>query len=171
MLIRLWVAAMWIALGKTSLLDCEALTWSLGWTVSPRSSLASEAITSLVFMLLEVPDPVWKTSIGNSSSCSFAATVAAASAIASALVLLEHAEPGVGLGGGALDQPERGDQGRIDRHARDREVLHRPLGLRLPQRLSRDPDLAHRVVLDPKVALRLVMAAQSVSGPGVDRAV
>ena len=68
MLIRPWVAAMWIALGKTSLLDWEAFTWSFGWTVSPRISLASVAITSLAFMLLEVPEPVWKTSIGNSAS-------------------------------------------------------------------------------------------------------
>jgi len=62
-----WVVAMWIALGKTSLLDWEALTWSLGCTGAPCSSVASDAITSLAFMLLDVPDPVWKTSIGNSA--------------------------------------------------------------------------------------------------------
>ena len=54
---------MWIALGNTSLLDWDALTSSLGWIGSPSSSLASEAITSLAFMLLEVPEPVWKTSM------------------------------------------------------------------------------------------------------------
>jgi hypothetical protein len=53
-----------MAEGNTSLDDCEALTWSLGWTFledrsSPRSSLARLAITSLVFMFDEVPDPVW----------------------------------------------------------------------------------------------------------------
>jgi hypothetical protein len=37
------------------------LTWSLGWAASP----ASLAITSLAFMFEEVPEPVWKTSIGN----------------------------------------------------------------------------------------------------------
>ena len=42
-----------------------------------------EAITSLAFMLLEVPDPVWKTSSGNSPSCRLAATSLAAFAIAS----------------------------------------------------------------------------------------
>ena len=36
---------------------------------------------------------------------------------------------------------------------RDREVLHRPLGLGPPQGLGRDPDLAHRVVLDPELAV------------------
>ena len=75
---------MWIALGNTSLLDCEAFTWSLGCTVSPSSWPASEAITSLAFMLLEVPEPVWNTSIGNSPSCSPAATASAACAIAAA---------------------------------------------------------------------------------------
>ena len=96
-MIRLWVAAMWIALGKTSLLDCEALTWSLGCTGSPSSWLASEAITSLAFMLLEVPEPVWKTSIGNSLSCSPAATAAAACSIADGPLGGDHAEAGVGL--------------------------------------------------------------------------
>ena len=42
------------------------LTWSLGWASSPASS----AITSFAFMFEEVPEPVWKTSIGNWSSCS-----------------------------------------------------------------------------------------------------
>ena len=41
------------------------LTWSLACTPSP----ASVAITSLAFMFVEVPEPVWKTSIGNWSSC------------------------------------------------------------------------------------------------------
>ena len=55
-------------------------TWSLGCTPSP----ASAAMTSLAFMFDEVPEPVWKTSIGNWSSCSPAATSSAARAIASA---------------------------------------------------------------------------------------
>ena len=72
------VAATWIEVGKTSLLDWLALTWSLGWTVLPNASLARVAITSLAFMLLDVPEPVWKTSIGNSASCLPAATSRAA---------------------------------------------------------------------------------------------
>ena len=39
-------------------------------------------MTSLAFMFDEVPEPVWKTSIGNWSSCSPAATASAAVAIA-----------------------------------------------------------------------------------------
>ena len=55
-------------------------TWSLGWTPSP----ARLAMTSLAFMLVEVPEPVWKTSIGNWSSNSPSATRSAAAAIRSA---------------------------------------------------------------------------------------
>jgi hypothetical protein len=55
-------------------------TWSLGCTPPP----ASLAITSLAFMFDDVPEPVWKTSIGNWSSWSPRATASAASAIASA---------------------------------------------------------------------------------------
>ena len=54
------------------------LTWSLGCAPPP----ASAAMTSLAFMFDEVPEPVWKTSIGNWSSCVPAATASAASAMA-----------------------------------------------------------------------------------------
>ena len=60
------VAATWVAVGKVSLEDCPMFTSSFGWISTP-SCFASEAMTSLVFMFEEVPDPVWKTSIGNSS--------------------------------------------------------------------------------------------------------
>ncbi len=54
-----------MAVGMASLELCCWLTWSLGWTGSlpPRVpvaiSLARPAITSLVFMLVLVPLPVW----------------------------------------------------------------------------------------------------------------
>jgi hypothetical protein len=57
------------------------LTSSFAWTSSP----ASVAITSLAFMFDDVPEPVWKTSIGNWSSSSPFATRSAAAAIRSAL--------------------------------------------------------------------------------------
>ncbi len=60
-----WTAATWIEDGNTSLDDWEAFTWSLGCTGVPNRWDANVAITSLVFMLDDVPDPVWKTSIGN----------------------------------------------------------------------------------------------------------
>jgi len=57
------------------------LTSSFGCTSSP----ASVAMTSLAFVFDEVPEPVWKTSIGNWSSSSPDATRSAAAAIRSAL--------------------------------------------------------------------------------------
>ena len=57
------------------------LTSSFACTSSP----ASVAITSFAFMFEEVPEPVWKTSIGNWSSSSPAAIRSPAAAIRSAL--------------------------------------------------------------------------------------
>ena len=56
------------------------LTSSLACTSSP----ASEAITSFAFMFELVPEPVWKTSIGNWSSCSPLAIASPAAAMRSA---------------------------------------------------------------------------------------
>ncbi len=84
------MTARWMAVGITSLEDWQRLTWSFGCTgaLSPRappsSSLARLAITSLAFMLVEVPDPVWNMSTGNCASSLPSATSAAAAAIASA---------------------------------------------------------------------------------------
>jgi hypothetical protein len=63
-------------------------------------------------------------------------------------------ELGVGTGGCGFDRAERGDEGRIDRHSGQRKVLNRPLGLCAPQRIFRNPYVAHRVVLDPEVLIR-----------------
>ena len=83
-------AAIRMADGITSLLDWHRLTWSLGWTGEllpfgrPSSSLARLASTSLTFMFVEVPDPVWKTSTTNSPSNFPSKTSRAAREIASA---------------------------------------------------------------------------------------
>ena len=71
----------------TSFDDCPMLTWSLGWIV--RSSLreAIVAITSLAFMLVEVPEPVWKMSTGKCLSCLPCSTSRAAAWIASEMPL------------------------------------------------------------------------------------
>ncbi len=79
------VAAMWIEDGNTSLDDWLAFTWSFGWTGRPSRSPARVAITSLAFMLDEVPEPVWNTSTGNWSSQRPSATSSAAAAIAPAV--------------------------------------------------------------------------------------
>jgi hypothetical protein len=54
-------AATWMAVGITSFEDCPKFTWSLGWTapVPSRATVRQAATTSLVFMLEDVPDPVW----------------------------------------------------------------------------------------------------------------
>ena len=51
----------------TSLDDCPRFTWSFGWIdrepISPPAiSIARLAMTSLAFMFVLVPEPVWKTS-------------------------------------------------------------------------------------------------------------
>ncbi len=74
-------AATWIEVGKVSLLDWLALTWSLGCTSTPARE-ARVASTSFMFMLELVPEPVWNTSRGNWSSWSPDMTTAAASLIA-----------------------------------------------------------------------------------------
>ena len=61
-------AARWMAVGITSLDDWQMFTWSLGWTSReprspPRISVARFAMTSLAFVLVDVPEPVWKMSM------------------------------------------------------------------------------------------------------------
>ena len=60
-------AAIWTAEGNTSLDDWDALTWSFGCTGRPSLRVASVAMTSFAFMLVEVPEPVWNTSSGKCS--------------------------------------------------------------------------------------------------------
>ena len=55
-------------------------TWSFGCAPSP----ARFAMTSLAFMFEDVPEPVWKTSIGNCASCLPSAISSPAAAIRSA---------------------------------------------------------------------------------------
>ena len=63
-----------MTVGKASFEDCDRLTSSLGWIGDlpprpvPASSLARPAMTSLAFMFVWVPEPVWNTTSGNSPS-------------------------------------------------------------------------------------------------------
>ena len=75
------VAATCVAVGNVSLDDCDMFTSSFGWTVTP-SAAQSDAMTSLVFMLELVPDPVWNTSTGKCWSTSPSAIRPAAATIA-----------------------------------------------------------------------------------------
>jgi hypothetical protein len=106
------------------------------------------AITSLVFMLELVPDPVWKTSIGNCSSCLPSAISAAAAMIASALSAASSPRSLLTCAQARLQQAQGADLGALQPAARDREVLHGALSLGPPQRFRGHLDLAHAVVFD-----------------------
>ena len=67
------------------------------------SSPASVAITSFAFVFDDVPEPVWKTSIGNWSSSSPAAMRSPAAAMRSRLVGVEQSELAVHARGRSLD--------------------------------------------------------------------
>ncbi len=66
-------AATCMAVGNVSLDDWPMLTWSLGCTGSlapigfPAARHARLEITSLTFMFVDVPEPVWKMSMGKCS--------------------------------------------------------------------------------------------------------
>ena len=63
--------AILIAVGYESFVDCDMFRWSCGSTMlyspfwRPVSSSATLAITSLTFMLVEVPAPPWYQSTWN----------------------------------------------------------------------------------------------------------
>ena len=120
--------------------------------------MASVAITSLTFMLLDVPEPVWNTSIGKWSSQSPRATSSAAAMIASATSSSTTPSSALTLAAAALMRAERLDVGALEGVPRDREVLDRPLGLSPPLRVARDPDLTHGVVLDPETLVVALLA-------------
>ena len=76
-------AAIRMADGNVSLEDWPAFTWSFGCTGVPARTVARVARTSLTFMFVEVPEPVWNTSMGNWSSWRPESTSSAAVTMAS----------------------------------------------------------------------------------------
>ena len=115
------------------------LTSSFACTSSP----ASAAITSFAFMFEEVPEPVWKTSIGNWSSSSPRATRSAAAAIRSALSASSRPSSAFTRAAAALIRPSQCATGGRDRLAGDREVADRLARLLAPELARRRPDIAH----------------------------
>mmetsp|Transcript_10137 Transcript_10137/g.25382 ORF Transcript_10137/g.25382 Transcript_10137/m.25382 type:complete len:346 (+) Transcript_10137:114-1151(+) len=87
-------AAMCMAVGNTSLDDCDMLTSSFGWMgflepiTPPSSSIARLEMTSFAFMFVCVPDPVCHTTRGKCSS-SFPSITSSA-----ALQMMEHLSSG-----------------------------------------------------------------------------
>ena len=67
-------------------------------------------MTSLAFMLLLVPDPVWKTSTGKCASWRPSATSSAARWMAKAADPVEVAEFEIGASRGPFDEAERADE-------------------------------------------------------------
>ena len=102
-------------------------------------------MTSFAFVFELVPEPVWKTSIGNWSSSSPAATRSAAAAMRSRLVGVEEAELGVHPRGRGLDPAEPAGDGRRDRLAGDGEVRDRLARLGAPELAPSVVSLTRRV--------------------------
>ena len=90
-------------------------------------------MTSLAFMFDEVPEPVWKTSIGNWSSCSPSAISSAGGGDPLGEVGVEQAELGVGARGGALDAAEPAHDRDGDALAGHGEVVDGLGGLAAPE--------------------------------------
>ena len=109
------------------------LTWSSGcrcWYSPfrcPSSSSARLQITSLAFMLLEVPAPPWITSTTNSVEQLALAHLFAGEADGMRAALVQQAELGVGDRRRLLDAGQRHHEFRVDRDRRagDREILQR----------------------------------------------
>ncbi len=101
-------------------------------------------------MLVLVPEPVWNTSSGNCASCAPAATSPAAASTACATLSSSSPSSRLARAAACFTSPSAAMNSRGQRHAADRKVLHRPLRLRAPQRVSGHLDLAHAVVLHPE---------------------
>ena len=86
-------------------------------------------MTSFAFMFDEVPEPVWKTSTGNCSSCSPAAIASPAAAIRSAMSESSLPRSALARAAAALSRPERADHGSGDGVPGNGKVLDCLFGL------------------------------------------
>ena len=107
------------------------------------------AITSLVFMFVEVPLPVWKTSSTNWSSSLPSATACAARTIGARQLGVEQAQVHVHLRRGLLDEAHGPDELARETEIADLEVPRRALRLGPVISLGRDLHLAHRIAFRP----------------------
>ncbi len=143
-------AATCIAVGITSLLDWLAFTSSFGCTgASPVE--AACAITSLAFMLVDVPEPVWKMSSGK-CAVEFARDDALGGAEdGGGLSVGEDAEVAVGLRGGGLHAPERLDEAAPEAQVGDGEIVLRALRLGAVEGAGGHLHVAEGVFFDAEV--------------------
>ena len=97
-----------------------------------------------------VPDPVWKMSILN---CVVVPAVRHFDRCSGNRVgnrNRQQSQRRVGAGGTAFDQRKGADECPRHHQPADLEILHGALRLRTPQRIGRDLEVAHAVVLDPE---------------------
>ena len=124
----------------------------VGMHLSLPARDARVAITSLAFMLLEVPEPVWKTSIGKCASWSPAATCSAALRMDVACACRQQSKPALTSAAAALTSPSARMKPRGIGRPEIGKFSHRTLGLRAPQGIGRDLQFTHAVVLDAECA-------------------
>ena len=107
--------------------DCPMFTWSFG--CAPEMV----AMTSLAFMFEDVPEPVWKTSIGNCASCLPCGDLVAGGGDLLGQLGVEQPELRVDPRGVALDAPEPAHDRQRDAFSRNGEVRDGLGGLAAPQ--------------------------------------
>ena len=148
-------AATWMAVGITSLDDCPMFTASFGWMgdLPPRTpvsiSLATPAITSLVFMFVEVPLPVWKTSTTNCASSRPSATACAAWTIGSPCEGSSSPRSMLTCAAAFLMRPIARIMARGNAQGADLEVQLGAASLGAVVGVGRDLHRAHRVFFGP----------------------
>ena len=145
-----------MAVGITSLDDWPMFTASLGWTgdLPPRTPGRAArwrcpAITSLVFMFVEVPLPVWKTSTTNWSSCLPSATAWAAWTIGAPSSGASRPRSMFTWAAAFLIRPMARMNARGNRSGLIWKFRRGALGLGAVVGVGRDLHLAHRVAFDP----------------------
>ena len=110
--------------------------------------MARLAMTSLAFMFVEVPDPVWKTSSTNWSSSLPSATSWAACCMGSDSAPSRRPSSTLTWAAAILIRPIAWDEGSGQPEIADGEVKDRPHGLRAVVGAGRYGQLAHGVSFD-----------------------
>ena len=92
--------------------------------------MARLAMTSLAFMLVEVPEPVWKMSSTNSAVPLSIGDLLGGLDDGRGQFRFESAQFLVGQGGVLFDQAQRADEGARETQVADGKILHGPRRLR-----------------------------------------
>ena len=127
--------------------------------VPPRSSSARFAITSLAFMLVEVPEPVWKTSTTKSPSNLPSATSIAACSMARPIGASMSCELDVDAGRGRLEEAEGAQEAAREAQPGDREVVDRTGRRGAVVGAGGYPHLPHGVALNAIVGHRCLQGS------------